>query len=162
MQWASLIRSIFLSVKKYDILVTKTSGQSNLTTGCIATAHERFSGIHQVAPVCTPPNNAFLGPPESKSQTASGSVQPFLQGSLLSQTDRPSDHTTRSVMTDRIFVGSTAKWPNNEVLKCLNNGHTKNISSFHKLTCCQKPFADVLSHKFQNQKRKSTVLCFVK
>ena len=74
----------------------------------------------------------------------------------------PTDHTTRSVMTDRIFVGSMANRPKNEVLKCLHNRHTKNISSFHKLTCCQKPFAYVLSHKLQNQKRKSTVLSFVK
>jgi len=30
------------------------SCQSNLTTGRIAIAHGRFSGIHQVAPVYTP------------------------------------------------------------------------------------------------------------
>jgi len=41
---------------------TKTSGQSNLTTGRIADAHGRFNGIRQVAPLCTPPNTCFLGP----------------------------------------------------------------------------------------------------
>ena len=38
-----------------------TSGQSNLTTGRIATAHGRFNGIHHVAPLCTVPNTCFLG-----------------------------------------------------------------------------------------------------
>jgi len=38
------------------------SGQINLTTGCIADAHVRFTGIRQMAPVCTPPNTCFLGP----------------------------------------------------------------------------------------------------
>jgi len=28
-------------------------GQSNMTTGCIAATRGRFSGIRQVAPVCT-------------------------------------------------------------------------------------------------------------
>jgi len=31
--------------------------------------------------------HASLGPPESTTETASGSLQPFLQGSLLWQTD---------------------------------------------------------------------------
>ena len=40
-----------------------------------------------------PPSNTwFLGQPESWTQTASRSVQPFLQGSLLWQTDRLTDH----------------------------------------------------------------------
>ena len=91
MQWASLIRSIFFSVKKYDILVTKTSGQSNLTTGCIATAHKWFNGICQVAPVCTRLIHAFFGPLESRSRIVTESVRPLLQGSLLSQTYRQTD-----------------------------------------------------------------------
>jgi len=40
-----------------------TSGQSNLTTGCIAVAHRWFSGISQVAPMCTPCNNASWANP---------------------------------------------------------------------------------------------------
>jgi len=79
-----------------------TSGHSNLTTGCIAAAHGLFSGIRQMAPVCT---TCFFGPPESKSQTASRSVQPFLHGSLLWQTDRQTDgRQTRSVTIGRIYV----------------------------------------------------------
>ena len=39
-----------------------TSGQSNLTPGCIAATHGRFHGVHQVALVCTPSNTCFLGP----------------------------------------------------------------------------------------------------
>jgi len=46
------------------------------------------------------------------------SVQPFLQGSLVWQTDwqiyRPTDHATRSVTIGRIYVRSTAMWPNNQ------------------------------------------------
>jgi len=57
-----------------------TSGQSNLTTGRITAAHGWFSGICQVAVVCT---RISLGQPESKSQTASQSVAGQLQ-----QTDR--------------------------------------------------------------------------
>jgi len=42
-----------------------------------------------------------LGQPESTSQTAPRSVQPFLQGSRL-QTYRPTDHATPSVAIGRI------------------------------------------------------------
>ena len=35
-----------------------------------------------------------VGPPKSSTQTASWSVQPFLQGSLVWQTDRPTDWQT--------------------------------------------------------------------
>jgi len=38
--------------------------------------------------IWTPSNTWFLGPPESSTQTASQSVQPFSQGSLAWQTDR--------------------------------------------------------------------------
>ena len=38
-----------------------------------------------------------LSPPESRTQTATRSLQPFLQGSLVWQTDRRTDHATRSV-----------------------------------------------------------------
>jgi len=66
----------------FTILVILAGGQSNLTTGRIATAHGWFSGIRQVAPVCvcTPPMHASLGP-DVKSQTASRSVQAFLHSS---------------------------------------------------------------------------------
>ena len=50
-----------------------------------------------------------LGPPESWSQTASRSVQPFLQGWC----DRPTDHALRSVTVGGIYVRSTAMRPNN-------------------------------------------------
>ena len=63
-----------------------------------------------------------LGPPESSTQMAVRSVQPFLQGSLVWQTNRakdrgqtrdwPTDHTTRSVTTGRIYVRSSAMQPN--------------------------------------------------
>jgi len=55
--------------------------------------------------------NSYLGRPESKSQTASRSVLPFLQGLLLWQTD----HAPRSVTIGHIYIRSTAIQPNNTV-----------------------------------------------
>jgi len=58
-----------------------------------------------------------LGPPKSSTQAASRSVQLFLQGSLLWQTDRPTDrrtdHATRSVTIGRICVRSKTMRPIN-------------------------------------------------
>ena len=51
------------------------------------------------------------GPVESINQTAFRSVQQFLQGSRLWQTDRPTDNATPSVTTDHIYVRSTATRP---------------------------------------------------
>jgi len=48
-----------------------------------------------------------LFPPKSSTQTASRLVQPLLQGSLMWQTGRQTDHVTPSVTTDRICVCST-------------------------------------------------------
>jgi len=64
-----------------------------------------FARLRQCAPHLT---HASFSPPESTSHTAYRSVQPFLQGSRLwqtdRQTDRPSDHATPSVTTGRIYV----------------------------------------------------------
>ena len=58
------------------------------------------------------------GPRKSSTQTAARSVQPFLQGSLVWQTDRltdrPTDDATRSVRIGRIYVRSTAMRPKND------------------------------------------------
>jgi len=48
------------------------------------------------------------GQTESSTQKASPSVQLFLQGSLLWQTDRLTDHATWSVTTGRIYIRRTA------------------------------------------------------
>ena len=64
--------------------------------------------------------HGFLSPPESTTQTASRSVQPFLQGSLLWQTNGPTDHATRSITIGHIYVCSTAMRPNNNS----NNAYT--------------------------------------
>ena len=50
---------------------------------------------------------------KSLTQVASQLIQPFLQGSLVWQTDRQTDHTIRWVTIGRIYVGGTAMWPNN-------------------------------------------------
>jgi len=63
-----------------------------------------------------------LGPFEPSTQTASRSVQPFLQGSLVlvwqtdGQTDRPTDHATRSVTIGRIYICSIYRYI--PVLRC--------------------------------------------
>jgi len=49
-----------------------------------------------------------VGTRESSTEMESRSVQPFLQGSLVWQTDWPTDHATRSVTIGRIYVHSTA------------------------------------------------------
>jgi len=54
-----------------------------------------------------------LDPPESSNRTASRSIKRFLHGSLVWQTDRPTDHATRSVTIGPIYVHSTAMRPNN-------------------------------------------------
>jgi len=69
------------------------SSQRNFTKGRIAAAHEWFSGIGQVAPVCTPTYTCFLDAPEFKSQTAVGSVVFFLHRlSLYFAMGRPFPH----------------------------------------------------------------------
>jgi len=45
-----------------------------------------------------------LDPPESTTQRASRSVQPFMQGSRSWQTDRPTDHATS------VTIGRTLQW----------------------------------------------------
>jgi len=51
----------------------------------------------------------FLGPIRvlNSTQTASWSVQPFLKGSLVWQTDRPTDDATRSATIGRIYTVRT-------------------------------------------------------
>ena len=53
---------IFIAVKLTgrSLAIIRT-GQSNLTTGRNAAAHERFSGIRHDVPVYTPPNTCFRG-----------------------------------------------------------------------------------------------------
>jgi len=72
----------------------------------------------KIAPSHGDPNphliHGSLGPPESSIQTASQSVQPFLQGSLVWHADRPTDHATRSVRIGRAYVRSTSIQPNSD------------------------------------------------
>jgi len=58
--------------------------------------------------------------PKSSTQTASRSVQPFLQGSLVWQTDRPTDHATRSITIGCIYERSTTMRPKNGSLYACN------------------------------------------
>jgi len=161
----------------------QTSGQSNLTSGCIAAADGHFSCISQLGAfpwghigatlqirlnlcllqptrvhninsisigsaifaqmtaecpytigrpfppqncpfpwgIWTPSNTWFLGPPDASTQMASRSVQPFLQGSLVWQTDRQTDHATQMVIMGHIYICSTAIRPN--ITLCCNHAH---------------------------------------
>ena len=56
--------------------------------------------------IWTPSNTWFLRPTRVLNQTAPRSVQPFLQGWLVrqTQTDRPTDHASRSVTINRIYL----------------------------------------------------------
>ena len=63
--------------------------------------------------------HGFLGPPESSNDISIGSA--ILAG-LTSVADRPTDHATRSVTIDRIYVRSTAtrskNWLNKHKAHC--------------------------------------------
>jgi len=60
-----------------------------------------------------PLSKGCLGPLESSAQTAYPSVQPFLQGSLVWQTDRPR-YSDGNNKPHRMYVHSTAMRPNND------------------------------------------------
>ena len=82
-----VLRTVDLSLL-YEVRLLHSSGQINLTTGCIVAACGRlmrhvegsvvFARLHLCAPHLI---HASLDPPKSKSQTASGSVRPFLHSS---------------------------------------------------------------------------------
>jgi len=48
------VEEVLLFYKSVSIIIIITSGQSNLTGGCIAVAHGQFSHIPQVASMHTP------------------------------------------------------------------------------------------------------------
>jgi len=54
-----------------------------------------------------------VGPPEFLTQTATRSLQPAVFGGFTTVTDRPTDHSTRSVTVGRIHVRCTAMRSNN-------------------------------------------------
>ena len=54
---------------------------------------------------------SFLDPSESTSQTASGSVQPSLQGSQLLQTDRQTNRPRYSISSSRLHLVTAVKRP---------------------------------------------------
>jgi len=84
-----------MSVTIICAFIIITSGQSNLTLGCFATADEWFTRICQVAPVCRPMRahlrhltnrieHVSYSPLESITQTASQLVQPIFHSSRQS------------------------------------------------------------------------------
>jgi len=85
--------------------VSQTSGQSNLTRGCIAAAHGRYSLyftmgrpisleiVHSHGGSGSHLMHGSLSPPEPTTQTTFQSVQPFFAG-LTTVTDRPTARQT--------------------------------------------------------------------
>jgi len=61
----------------------------------------------------TPSNTLLLGSLEFISQTTPWSVQPFLPGSQLWQTDRQTDRPCYSITVVHIYICNTAMRPNN-------------------------------------------------
>ena len=64
-----------------------------MTTGGIAVVHIRFSGIRQVAPVCTPSNTWFLGPTQVLNPNGI-SVGLAIFAGLTAVTDRQTERLT--------------------------------------------------------------------
>jgi len=85
-----------------------------ISSAVFFTAHRTYNGPPFPPQNCPFPRGDLdthlihdsMGPSKPATQTASRSVQPFLQGSLLWQTDRQTDDATRSVATGRIYVRS--------------------------------------------------------
>jgi len=105
-----------------------------LTMGCsspkIARCHGG-SGPHLI--------HGSQGPPESSTQTASRSVQPFLQGSLVWQTDRP----RHSVCNNRPHLRTYLRTSNGDAVYKLNRLTTADCIKWtgvemEKLWLCQK------------------------
>jgi len=63
-----------------------------------------------------PSNTCFLGPTWVHNPNGISTGSAIFAGSLLWQTNRPTDHTTRFVTVGCIYICSTAMQPNNEVL----------------------------------------------
>jgi len=101
------------------------SGQSNFDKKAASPPHTDgsivFARLRQRASHVT---HASLGPFESTTRTASRSVQPFFAGLTTvteRQTDRPTDHATRSVTIGRICVRCTTMRPKKE------NSHKRTV-----------------------------------
>jgi len=78
---------------------------------------------------CGDLDHVFSRPPESKSQTASRSVQPFLHGSWSWQTDRP----RYSVYSNWPHLHSTAMLPDDWMTSF--TADTCVLKLFHRFTC---------------------------
>jgi len=138
LQWASLSPKLPLSIGDLDPhLLYDFSGQFEPVTQTVSPSVQPFlyTNDRRVSLYFTmgypPPSklplpvgdvdpdlmHGSLGPPKSSTQTASRLFQLFLQSSLMwqtgRQTDRPTDHATRSVTMGCIYVRSTAMRPNN-------------------------------------------------
>jgi len=84
--------------------------------------------------------HASLGPPQFSTQIASLSVQLFLQGSLVWQTDRLTDHSTASINQS---ISQFWKWPK-WINRCKDNHKdSTNINNMNAalgvfLGCCRR------------------------
>ena len=95
-----------------------------------------------------------LGPPKSSTTTASWLVRAYLQGSLVRQTDRQTDHATRSAIIGRIYVCSTAMRRNNNTEKLfirLSISHKFHVYISAPIALPQQQFKPTTSYWMQSQ-----------
>jgi len=97
-------------------------GQSNLTKKAAPPPHRDGKSLYftdhplKIAPSSGGSGpcliHGSLGPPHSSAETASWSVQPFLQGSIATVAYRPTDRARYSVCNNRPHLHSSAMRPN--------------------------------------------------
>jgi len=85
-----------------------------------------------------------LGPPESSTQTASRSLQPFLTGALHVSdrpTDRPTDHATPSVTIGGAYSGEGMfHAPALAITHLERNGKVYNVLRYRCPVCVVRPY----------------------
>jgi len=113
--WIAVYIIIAMTVIRENVCrKPETSGQRNLTAHRIAAAHERFSGICQVAPVChVPPSiHASLAHLSPQPKRHVDRFSCFCRADYCDrQTDGQTNHATRSITIGRIYVRSTSMRP---------------------------------------------------
>jgi len=117
--------------KRHRLLETVPIGYSTMDRP-LPSPSPSSSFIGGSGPLSNTSIHASLGPPASTTQTASRSVQQFLQGSRSWQTDRRTYHATPSVTIDRIYLRSTAMRPNNNCCFCVKLTVHRSTATVHR------------------------------
>jgi len=82
----------------HNRLADRAFEECNLTQGCIAAAHGRFSRIHQVAPMCTPSSTPHSASPQYLCERHRDRFSRFCRAHGRDRpTGRQTEHATHSV-----------------------------------------------------------------